>query len=37
MCVSARRNLEAALELLNRWPERMKKFFEERDCKYILA
>ena len=32
-----RSNLEAALELLTRSPERVRKFFEEQDCQYILA
>ena len=32
-----RSNLEAALELLKRSPERVQRFFEEQDCKYILA
>ena len=32
-----RSNLEAALELLKRSPERVRKFFEEQDCQYILA
>ena len=32
-----RSNLEAALELLTKSPERVRKFFEEQDCQYILA
>lgn len=32
-----RSNLEAALEVLKGSPERVQKFFEEKDCKYILA
>ena len=30
-------NLEAALELLKRSPDRVTRFFEEKDCRYILA